>query len=55
VEDAVDPTLINWENLGIGERAQGRAKCAVNFTAFVLLLVTFFAVAILTRMKANFK
>jgi hypothetical protein len=41
VEDAPDPTLINWENLGASKTHRRCCKLITNFFAVILLLLSF--------------
>ena len=53
ITKADDPELIKWENLGVTKRCRYLETFRTNVTAFMLVLLTFYAVMYLTKKKVE--
>jgi hypothetical protein len=51
VTEASDPSLIKWSNLGVKKKNRVCYTCLTNFTATILVLITFYAVAMIQQYK----
>ena len=55
VTEAVDPTLIKWTNLGVSKQRSRWYTCITDLSAIFLLLISFYALAYLTKKKVETK
>jgi hypothetical protein len=54
VDSAVDPSLIKWENLGVGACGRRTRSLFVNLVAVIIVIVCFWAVSIIFNIRDNF-
>ena len=55
IEDAPDPTLIKWDNLGVSASKRRCYRGFSNLMAILLLLFSFYAVAVILNEKDKAK
>jgi hypothetical protein len=55
IVEAVDPSLIKWTNLGVKKVKRRFYTCLTDFLGLILVMITLYALAYLTKLKVESK